>query len=82
MAMLIVLESLSPLERAAFVLTEVFGMSAPEVADALDRSPAAVVSWCTGPGRTSRPGSRATSSTRAGTARSPSGSWQRPRAVT
>jgi RNA polymerase sigma-70 factor (ECF subfamily) len=42
MAMLIVLESLSPLERAAFVLTEVFGMSAPEVAGALDRSPAAV----------------------------------------
>lgn len=42
MAMLIVLESLSPLERAAFVLTEVFGMSAPDVADALDRSPAAV----------------------------------------
>ena len=42
MAMLIVLESLSPLERAAFVLTEVFGMAAPEVADALDRSPAAV----------------------------------------
>jgi RNA polymerase sigma-70 factor, ECF subfamily len=42
MAMLIVLEALSPLERAAFVLTEVFGMSAPEVAGALDRSPAAV----------------------------------------
>ncbi len=42
MAMLIVLESLSPLERAAFVLTEVFGMSAPEVGEALDRSPAAV----------------------------------------
>ena len=42
MAMLIVLESLSPLERAAFVLTEVFGMSAPEVGAALDRSPAAV----------------------------------------
>jgi RNA polymerase sigma-70 factor (ECF subfamily) len=42
MAMLIVLESLTPLERAAFVLTEVFGMSAPEVAGALDRSPAAV----------------------------------------
>jgi RNA polymerase sigma-70 factor (ECF subfamily) len=42
MAMLIVLESLSPLERAAFVLTEVFGMAAPEVAGALDRSPAAV----------------------------------------
>lgn len=42
MAMLVVLESLSPLERAAFVLTEVFGMSAPEVAAALDRTPAAV----------------------------------------
>jgi RNA polymerase sigma-70 factor (ECF subfamily) len=42
MAMLIVLESLTPLERAAFVLSEVFGMSGPEVAQALDRSPAAV----------------------------------------
>ncbi len=42
MAMLIVLESLTPLERAAFVLTEVFGMSAPEVGEALDRNPAAV----------------------------------------
>lgn len=42
MALLIVLESLSPLERAAFVLGEVFGMSSSEVARALDRSPAAV----------------------------------------
>lgn len=42
MAMLVVLESLSPLERAAFVLGEVFGLSGPEVAEALDRSPAAV----------------------------------------
>ena len=42
MAMLIVLESLSPLERAAFVLTEVFGMPSGEVAGVLDRSPAAV----------------------------------------
>lgn len=42
MAMLIVLEALSPLERAAFVLTEVFGMSAPEVGEALERNPAAV----------------------------------------
>jgi RNA polymerase sigma-70 factor (ECF subfamily) len=42
MAMLIVLESLSPLERAAFVLTEIFGMPSGEVAGALDRSPAAV----------------------------------------
>ena len=42
MAMLIVLESLSPLERTAFVLTEVFGLSAPEVAQALGRNAAAV----------------------------------------
>lgn len=42
MAMLIVLESLSPLERAAFVLTEVFGMPAGDVAEVIDRSPAAV----------------------------------------
>lgn len=42
MAMLVVLETLSPLERAAFVLTEVFAMPAPEVAAALDRTPAAV----------------------------------------
>lgn len=42
MAMLIVLESLSPLERAAFVLSDVFGMPSGEVAGALDRSPAAV----------------------------------------
>ena len=42
MAMLIVLESLSPLERAAFVLTDVFGMPPREVASAIDRTPAAV----------------------------------------
>lgn len=42
MALLIVLESLSPLERAAFVLSDVFGMSSDEVAEALERSPAAV----------------------------------------
>jgi RNA polymerase sigma-70 factor (ECF subfamily) len=42
MAMLIVLESLSPLERAAFVLSEVFGMPSGEIGAALDRSPAAV----------------------------------------
>ena len=42
MAMLIVLESLSPLERAAFVLTDVFGMASAEVGSALGRSPEAV----------------------------------------
>lgn len=42
MAMLVVLEMLSPAERAVFVLREVFGMSHDEVAQALDRSPASV----------------------------------------
>lgn len=42
LAMLVVLETLSPLERAVFVLREVFGMSHEEVAHTLDRSPASV----------------------------------------
>jgi RNA polymerase sigma-70 factor (TIGR02957 family) len=41
-AMLLVLETLSPLERAAFVLREVFGFEYDEIAEATDRSPAAV----------------------------------------
>ncbi len=41
-AMLVVLETLSPLERAVFVLREVFGDSHEEIADALDRSSASV----------------------------------------
>ncbi|WP_329342478.1 RNA polymerase sigma factor SigJ [Streptomyces sp. NBC_00663] len=42
MAMLVVLESLTPLERAVFVLNEVFGYPHTEIADILDRTPAAV----------------------------------------
>jgi RNA polymerase sigma-70 factor (ECF subfamily) len=42
LAMLVVLETLSPAERAVFVLREVFGMSFGEVGTALDRSEAAV----------------------------------------
>jgi RNA polymerase sigma-70 factor (ECF subfamily) len=42
MAMLVVLETLSPLERAVFVLNEVFAFSHPEIAVAWDRSEAAV----------------------------------------
>ena len=42
MAFLLLLESLSPLERAAFLLREVFGYSYEEVAGALDREPSAV----------------------------------------
>ena len=40
-AMLVVLETLSPAERAAFVLHDVFGLSFAEVGEALGRAPAA-----------------------------------------
>ncbi|MFF9350372.1 RNA polymerase sigma-70 factor [Streptomyces sp. NPDC014734] len=42
MAVLVVLESLSPLERAVFVLREAFGFPYAEIAVTLDRSEAAV----------------------------------------
>ena len=42
MAMLIVLETLSPLERAVFVLREAFGMPYAEIAEVLGRSEPAV----------------------------------------
>ncbi|MGW4567560.1 RNA polymerase sigma factor SigJ [Streptomyces sp. NPDC004561] len=42
LALLVVLETLTPLERAVFVLHEVFGYAHPELADILGRSPAAV----------------------------------------
>ncbi|HEU4946943.1 MAG TPA: RNA polymerase sigma factor SigJ [Kribbella sp.] len=42
LAMQVVLESLTPLERAVFVLHEVFGYAHTEIAAILDRSPAAV----------------------------------------
>jgi RNA polymerase sigma-70 factor (TIGR02957 family) len=41
-AMLVVLETLTPLERAAFVLHDVFGFDHDEIAAATDRTPAAV----------------------------------------
>lgn len=42
LAMLVVLETLSPLERAVFVLKEVFDFSYAEIAEAIERSEAAV----------------------------------------
>ncbi|MFC7590701.1 sigma-70 family RNA polymerase sigma factor [Nonomuraea antimicrobica] len=42
MALLVVLETLTPAERAVFVLHEVFGYAHTEIADLLGRSPAAV----------------------------------------
>ncbi len=42
MAMLLVLETLGPTERAVFVLREVFDVPYEEIAEAVDKSPAAV----------------------------------------
>src|SRR5918997_1075374 len=42
MAMLVVLETLSPLERAVFVLREAFGMPYSEIADVLGRKEEAI----------------------------------------
>jgi len=42
MAMLLVLETLAPTERAVFVLREVFDFGYDEIAEAVDKSPAAV----------------------------------------
>ncbi|MFG2050372.1 RNA polymerase sigma-70 factor [Micromonospora sp. NPDC048935] len=42
MAMLLVLETLAPTERAVFVLREVFALDYDEIAGAVDKSPAAV----------------------------------------
>jgi RNA polymerase sigma-70 factor (TIGR02957 family) len=42
MAMLLVLETLAPTERAVFVLRDVFGLEYDEIAEAVSKSPAAV----------------------------------------
>lgn len=42
MAMLLVLETLTPTERAVFVLREVFDLEYGEIAEAVDKTPAAV----------------------------------------
>ncbi|WP_067669275.1 RNA polymerase sigma-70 factor [Nocardia miyunensis] len=42
MAMLLVLETLAPTERAVFVLREVFDLAYDEIAHAVDKSPAAI----------------------------------------
>ncbi|MFC9893715.1 RNA polymerase sigma-70 factor [Nocardia sp. NPDC127579] len=42
MAMLLVLETLGPAERAVFVLSEVFGHSLVEIAELIDKTPATV----------------------------------------
>ncbi len=54
-AMLVVLESLGPDQRAAFLLHDTFGYGYDELAVVLDRSPAACRSSSVGPGSASPP---------------------------
>lgn len=68
MAMLTVLETLAPHERAVFVLREVFDLPYDEIAAALDKSAAA---------STSPPAGRGCGSTGRSSNRSSSGSWPR-----
>ncbi len=57
MAMMLVVESLTPDERAVFVLHEVFGFAHDEIADAIGKSTGRPFGRSRiGPGRTCRPG--------------------------
>ena len=64
MAMLLVLETLTPTERAVFVLREVFDLGYDELAEAVDRSPAPYARSRTARGCTSPSAGRAASSPR------------------
>jgi RNA polymerase sigma-70 factor (ECF subfamily) len=62
MAMLLVLETLTPTERAVFVLREVFALEYDEIAEAVDKTPAAVrqiAHRARGQGAARRPGAPA-----------------------
>ena len=63
MTLMLALERLSPLERAAFLLHDVFGLGFDEVAATLDRDPAASASSRRGRARTCGPTGRAMPST-------------------
>ena len=80
-AMLVVLESLTPDERAVFVLHEVFGFSHAEIAMALGRS-APAVRELPHRGSMSRRAGHGLRWTGTSSARSPRGSSPRPRAGT
>ena len=67
MALMLVLESLGPTERAVFVLREVFDVGYDEIAAAVDKSPRRSARSRTGPGSTSTPVVRARWSTPAQT---------------
>ena len=70
MALLVVLETLTPLERAVFVLHEVFGYAHTEIArDPRPQPRRRSASSPTAPASTSTPDARATRPTRASSSR-------------
>ncbi len=81
-AMLVVLETLSPLERAVFVLKEVFDFSYVEIADAVDRSESAVRQAAHRARNHIRPADRDSRPTATRSVRPPSGSSPPPPAAT
>jgi DNA-directed RNA polymerase specialized sigma24 family protein len=82
LAMLVVLETLTPLERTVFVLHEVFGTSMPRSPRSWGAARRRSASSPTAPASTSRHAARATSPTRRRRGPPPSGSWPRPSAAT
>ena len=83
LAMLVVLETLSPLERAVFVLKEVFDFSAtPKSLKPLNVRNRQCVRPATAPATTSRRDDPASRPTGSRSVRSPSGSSPRPPAAT
>jgi RNA polymerase sigma-70 factor (ECF subfamily) len=82
LAFLVVLEQLSPLERAVFVLREVFDLDFAEIAQAIGRSEAAAASCCSARASTSSSGRRACPRNATHSTRSPAPSSARsPRAI-
>jgi RNA polymerase sigma-70 factor (ECF subfamily) len=78
LAILVVLETLSPLERTVFVLHEAFAHSHTDIADIIDRSPAAVRQLAhRARASTSRPAGRGSRPTPRHAGRRPSGSCTR-----
>ena len=83
MAMLVVLETLSPLERAVFILREAFGYGHAEIAETIGRSEVAVRQLGgSGRGDTSMRGDPDSRRTPSSCAMSPSGSWSPAERVT
>ena len=82
-ALLVVLDTLSPPERLAFVLHDIFAVPFDDIAPILDRTPeAAPSSWPAAPGDVCRVSRRCPTPMSRATARSSTPSWRPPTTVT